>query len=132
MLRRIEAWIASIVHAEVDRSYQALKKDIADMHAYAYEGLSHKIEDAIAEVKNHVSKAISGIHDPLKQAAAQEINRNFENILTATRVAAQESLAEARKSLRMVCNVCGHMSWKFIVTEAGKIVCGDCQSRGAK
>ena len=99
------------------------------------------ISAEVAAVKEHVSTEAAGTKShvsaevlrPIETIGARvgtEISTQFEKILAATGNAAKEALADARKTLRMPCDVCKTMSWKFTVNPEGKVVCGDCQLKG--
>jgi hypothetical protein len=135
MLKKIKAWFASIIREEIERAETASKADAAaaeERIRTIAAGILKKGDALEASIKTHVSSELSKAGEPLKAAVASEVTKHFENILGTTKIAAQEALAEARRTLRMVCNSCGQMSWKFIVNTEGKVVCGDCQSRGVK
>lgn len=157
MFKRIEIWLAGIFKAELATA----QKDLAELHLQSAKEITAlraelsgavnilkvhaantalmtansvkaHVDGAVSTVKSHVSTEVDRPIEKIAEHVATEITGQFEKILSVTKVAAQEALSDARKTLRMPCEVCTLMSWKFTVTEAGKVICGDCQLKGAK
>lgn len=84
----------------------------------------------VASTKSHVSAEVVRPVELIKTSVVTEISGQFEKILAATGSAAKEALADARKTLRMPCDICKLLSWKFTVNPEGKVICGDCQIKG--
>lgn len=131
MFKRLEAWIVKIIRTELTRVENAAKIEAqkADEEAAkVIDDLKKHVTDEIAKVSHEIAK----VADPLKVSVADEINKRFDLIIKNTGVAAREALADARRLVRMPCEACGLMSWKFTVTEEGKVRCHDCKLKGAK
>jgi len=144
MIKRIEQWLRNLIKSEL----AAVESDAAKVCPHVTDEIAtlrnelaaavnalkeHTANSALmvtSEVKSHVSTEVERPIETITAHVATEITGQFEKILSATKVAAQSALADARKTLRMPCEVCHLMSWKFIVTEAGKVICGDCQLKG--
>lgn len=88
------------------------------------------MESELTALKQHVSAEVDR---PVAQICTQiekSISGEFEKIVSATGAAAKDALADARKALRMPCDFCGLISWKFTIKNDGKVLCHDCQLKG--
>ena len=151
MIKRIEKWLASIFQREInsvkidaaglyqhvtdevatlDKKFSSALADLTLHTEKLTANLSGDMAAAIADLKSHVTAEIEKPVEAIAQSVETEITKQFENILSMSKVAAQEALADARKVLRMPCEICKAMSWRFTVDAGGKVVCGNCAQKG--
>ncbi|HEY6767566.1 MAG TPA: hypothetical protein VI386_22650 [Candidatus Sulfotelmatobacter sp.] len=127
----LEKWLSGIIK----NALRPTEDLVAKLHVHVTQesdALKNTVTSEMAAMKQHVSQEVDRPTETLKQHISSEISKRYDAILQHTAQAARESLADARKTLRMPCEVCGLMSWKFTVNPEGKIICHDCQIKGAK
>lgn len=124
-LKAIETDAAKICPHVTDEIAQ-LRQELANATINLI-GLSKRLD---VELRQHITTEVDRPTEALKAHITEAISKEFEKIVGATGTAAKEALADARKTLRMPCDFCALMSWKFTVKADGKILCHDCQLKG--
>lgn len=155
MIKRIAQWLSGIIRAEVTKVesdaagiYPHVSNELAKLREDFTSGITElrvsnerhiqsisetlfaDLEKAVSNINAHVSTEVERPVEALTKHIEDEITKQFGKILKSAGTAAETALADARKTLRMPCDVCKTMSWKFTVDPAGKVICGDCQIKG--
>src|SRR5579872_367300 len=134
MIKRIAELLAGIFRAELQKT----SSDVTGLYTHVTDEIT-ALRKELASIKDelkqhaaantdklakHVSLSLESTDAGLHASVQTEITKQFDKIVTNASVAAKEALADARKTLRMPCGTCGTMSWKFVVTPEGKVLCG--------
>lgn len=133
LFQRIETWLISVLRAELTR----VEKASVGLYAHTSNeifALKQELSGATAGFKDEI-QAMKTETAALRAHVTAEVGvgmvKRYDQIMDDAYLVAHTAVAEARKTLRLPCSLCGQLSWKFLISAVErKPVCLDCDAKG--
>lgn len=126
LFQRIETWLANIIRTELAR----VEKDAAGLYTHTSSEVA-TLQKELTETITRLKAETAALKEHVTAEVGVGMVKRYDQILDDAYLVAHTAVAEARKTLRLPCSLCGQLSWKFLISAIErKPVCLDCDAKG--